>query len=349
MNNRNENENEFNIKQRPMKISGSMEIPAGRYNSDITVSGSASSDGDIECAFFKCSGSVHLHGNLVAREGVKATGSFEIDGTLQTDESAKFSSSTQIKGNVIVGESLSSSSAFECEGRLSVDDHAKFSSSAEIGKEVIVGSLLVSSAFETGGLLNSDGDAKFSSSSQINGDTIVGGQLKVSGHFEGNGQLQVDEDAKFSSNASIRGNVIVGGYLHCTGNFESEGKVLAENGAKFTGSAQIKDSLLAGNDVDITGRIVIGENIEANNIYIGVNRTGMKLHRETHASKIHGSLLAKHEIDIEDVHIDRDVRAERIYLGPNTKVFGTVYYSDEFRADPKAEYVRAQQISEDEV
>ncbi|MHA1674664.1 MAG: hypothetical protein ACTSYI_13680, partial [Promethearchaeota archaeon] len=153
-----DNNEEFNIKQGPLKISGAMDIPAGRYNRDITVSGSADSDGDIECAFFKSSGAVHIRGNLVAQEGVKSSGIFEVDGTLQSEEGAKFSSVAEIGGNVIVSDNLHASSVFECHGRLSVGQEAHFSSSAEIHKEVIVGSLHVNSTFSTGGLLNADHD-----------------------------------------------------------------------------------------------------------------------------------------------------------------------------------------------
>ncbi|MHA1674431.1 MAG: hypothetical protein ACTSYI_12495, partial [Promethearchaeota archaeon] len=226
---------------------------------------------------------------------------------------------------------------------------AHFSSSAEIHKEVIVGSLHVNSTFSTGGLLNADHDAKFSSSSEINGNTVVGGTLRVSGAFECKGSVQVDEDARFSSAASVEGNVIVGGYLRCSGAFEAGKKVVADNGIKLSGAASIAESVLSDNDVDVTGRIEVGENIEAKNVYIGVNTGGLKAHREGKASKIHGSILAKNEIDIEDAYIDRDLRANRVFLGPNTKVFGTVYYATEFRAHAKAQYSKAQQILPEDV
>ncbi|MHA1775309.1 MAG: hypothetical protein DRO88_05090 [Promethearchaeia archaeon] len=343
------NENENRIKGSPMKISGAMKIPSGRYNRDIKVSGSCRSDGDIECHFFKSSGSVHINGNLVALEGISSSGSFQVDGTVQSEEDAKFSSSVKVGGNVIVGESLKVSSSFQCAGRLSVEKEAHFSSSAQIGEDVIIGSLHVSSSFSTGGLLNSDGDAKFSSSSHIEGETVVGGTLKVSGSFSCKSSIQVDEDAKFSSSTDIKENVLISGFLKASSSFKAGGKVVADGGVKFSSSTSIGQSLYSNKIVDVTGRIEVAENIEAETVYIGVNNKGMKLHREGNVSKIHGSIIAVHEVDVEDTYIDGDVRAERVCLGPNTKVFGTIYYVSDFRADDKATFANAQQLNPEEL
>ncbi|MCF2141266.1 MAG: hypothetical protein K9W44_14505 [Candidatus Lokiarchaeota archaeon] len=340
---------ELNQKEPPMKISGGVNIPPGRYNRDIKVSGSCRSDGDIECHFFKASGSVHIGGNLIALEGISSSGSFKVDGTVQSEEDAKFSSSVKVGGNVIVGENLKSSSSFQCKGRLSVEEEAHFSSSAKIGEEVIVGELHVSSTFLTGGLLTSDGDAKFSSSAHIEGDCVIGGGLKASSSFNCRGSVQVDEDAKFSSSATINENVLVSGYLHASSNFSAGGKVVADAGAKFSSNASIGKTLLSNNAVEITGKIEVMENIEASKVFIGANVIGFKFHRSNKVSKIHGSIIAVHEIDIEDTYVDGDLRAERVYLGPNTKIFGTVYYVSEFRADPKAHYANAQQIGMEEL
>jgi cytoskeletal protein CcmA (bactofilin family) len=132
-----------------MKVSGSGQISGGKYN-EVRISGSAKIEGDIECSYYKCSGSSTAKGNVKAKI-VGISGNTKIEGNLDTEE-ITVSGSSHILGNFIA-KKVKISGSSEIGGNLHTDD-IKISGSTSIDGDCEAENFHAKGNFNIGGLLN---------------------------------------------------------------------------------------------------------------------------------------------------------------------------------------------------
>ena len=132
-----------------IKVSGSSKICGGKYN-EVKISGSTKIDGDIECNYYKCSGSSTAKGNVKAKI-VGISGSTKIEGNLDTEE-ITISGSSHILGNVIAKE-IKISGSSEIGGNLHTED-IQISGSTSINGDCEAENFHAKGSFTIGGLLN---------------------------------------------------------------------------------------------------------------------------------------------------------------------------------------------------
>lgn len=132
-----------------IKISGSGKIGGGKYN-EVKISGSAKVDGDVECSYYKCSGSSTANGNVKAKI-VGISGSTKIVGNLETDE-LNVSGSSHILGNVNA-KKVKISGSSDIGGSLHTED-IQLSGSVSIDGDCEAEDFHARGGFNIGGLLN---------------------------------------------------------------------------------------------------------------------------------------------------------------------------------------------------
>lgn len=132
-----------------IKVSGSGKIGGGKYN-EVKISGSAKIQGDIDCSYYKCSGSSTANGNVKAKI-VGISGSTKIEGNLETEQ-ITVSGSSHILGNVIA-KKVKISGSSEIGGNLHAED-IQISGSTSINGDCEAENFYAKGSFNIGGLLN---------------------------------------------------------------------------------------------------------------------------------------------------------------------------------------------------
>ncbi|MHA1199204.1 MAG: hypothetical protein ACTSQF_07630 [Candidatus Heimdallarchaeaceae archaeon] len=168
-------------------------------------------------------------------------------------------------------------------------------------------------------------------------DIIAHGEVKCSGSFKCEGNLHGDGNATFSGSAKIAGEVVVKGHLTISGAYRSGKNTQAVTGASLTGSTTVEGNLLSENSIKIGGKARIGKNILCENILIEGRRTVFEswfFRRQKKLVHVYGSIIVQKDVDIQDVHVHKNIKGRTVKLGPNTQVEGKVYYvEDLFMSD----------------
>lgn len=185
------------------------------------------------------------------------------------------------------------------------------------------------------------------------GNVLAHGEVKCSGSFRCDKDLNADENASFSGSAKIYGETVVQGHLTVTGSYRSDKNTQAIKGATLTGSTTIRANLLSENSIKIGGKARIEKNIICENVLIEGRRTVFESFFFRKAKKlvtVHGSIIAHNEVDIQDVRVNKNIKARTVKLGPNTLVEGTVYYvEDLFMADSVRLMKDPKKVSQDDI
>ena len=188
---------------------------------------------------------------------------------------------------------------------------------------------------------------------KIYGNVHAHGEVKSSGSFKCDRDLHADENVSFSGSAKVYGEAIIKGHLTVTGSYKSEKNTQAIKGATLTGSSTIGNNLLSENSIKIGGKARIEKNILCENVLIEGRRTVFESFFFRRAKKlvvIQGSIIAKNEVDIQDVRVYKNIKARTVKLGPNTAVEGTVYYvEDLFMADSVRLEKEPRKISQEDI
>ncbi len=219
----------------------------------------------------------------------------------------------------------SSGSLKDFEEHLSVSGSAKISG-GKLNKSIrIAGSGKINGDLECNGLTSS-GSLKGSGSITAHGDISSSGTFNIAGFLYGDG------DADFSGSTQI-GNIIkIKGSIVASGKFKGGHFVTGDQGIKFSGSSIINGNLSSEKTIRIDGSTYIEGNVVAEDILIGVDE---HLRKKQHY-KIHGSILAKNNVNISRTHVEGDVKGKIVIIGRNTEILGTVYYIDKIEIDKKA-------------
>ena len=185
------------------------------------------------------------------------------------------------------------------------------------------------------------------------GNIIAHGEVKCSGSFRCDGNLKGDENATFNGSAKIAGDVVLNGNLTVSGSFKSSKNTQTVKGAVFAGSTTIGGNLLSENSIKIGGKARIEKNILCENILIEGRRTVFEswfFRKQKKLVNVMGNIIAQNEVDVQDVHVYKNIKGRIVKLGPNTQIDGTVYYvEDLFLSDSVKLVKEPKKISQDEL
>jgi len=211
------------------------------------------------------------------------------------------------------------------------EEHVSASGSTKISGGKVNKSLRISGS----GIINGDLECNGLTSSGVikgSGNITVHGDISSSGSFNIAGFLTGEEDADFSGSAEI-GNVInIQGSLIASGSFKAGHFVRGEQGIKLSGSSEINGNLSSEKNITIDGSTYIEGNVVAEDVLFGVSREKIKKQHY----KIHGSILAKNNVDIIKTHVEGDIKGKVVTIGQGSEILGTVYYVDNIEIDKKA-------------
>lgn len=172
---------------------------------------------------------------------------------------------------------------------------------------------------------------KSAGSLKVYGNLIAHGDIKCSGSFYCEGNMHVDNSASFGGSAKIEGEIVVGGVLSSSGSFRCEKNIQTTNGINISGSSKVEGDIFSENGIDINGKAKIEGNIIGKDVRIGTGTSAVEvlLFRKRERTIVEGSILAHNEVDIQDIHVEGDVKGRIVRLGPNTKIEGSVFYIED--------------------
>ncbi|MFY4775407.1 hypothetical protein [Metabacillus sp. RGM 3146] len=155
-----------------LKISGNMQVAGGSFK-DVLISGVGILTTDVECDFFKISGSAETKGNVLSKRG-KVSGKTDIEGNLISEEFEVFGKMNVNGSGQIKEMKVEGTSAFK--GSLSTEK-LNVKGSIEVGKDCNAEEFKSRGNFQIGGLLNAENiDMQLhwrSKAKEIGGETIV--------------------------------------------------------------------------------------------------------------------------------------------------------------------------------
>jgi cytoskeletal protein CcmA (bactofilin family) len=226
------------------------------------------------------------------------------------------------------------------------------SGSATIGGGKIMRDIRVSGAAKISNPVECNA-LRCSGSLKALGNIIAHGEIKCSGSFRCEGNLHGDQNATISGSAKISGEVVIQGNLSVSGSYTSYKNTQAIRGASLTGSTTIGANLLCENSIRIGGKARIEKNILCESILIEGRKTVFEswfFRKQKKLVRVHGSIIAQKDVDVQDVHVGKNIKGRTVKLGPNTYVEGTVYYvEDLFMSDSVRLNREPQKITQEEL
>ena len=177
---------------------------------------------------------------------------------------------------------------------------------------------------------------EFKSSGTLRGEgsISVNGDFQCTGSFKLGGSLSVEGKAKSSGTTTIDGEMLIKGSYTKSGTLKVLEQVKAIEGAKMSGFTKIQGNLLSDEDVDLRGNAVVGGNIKAENVFIGMVIDDFRPFK--HPYKVHGNIVAENEIAIKKTFVGGDIEGRDVKIGKGTEVLGTVYYLNTIEVNPRA-------------
>ena len=211
------------------------------------------------------------------------------------------------------------------------DEHISTMGSANISGGKTNKSIRISGSGTINGDLVCNG-LTTSGSLKGSGNLTVHGDISSSGSFNIAGYLTGDESADFSGSTQIGNLIKIQGSLIVSGSFKAGHFVRGEQEVKFSGSSEINGNLSSEKSISIDGSTYIEGNVVAEEVLFGVSREKIKKQHY----KIHGSILAKNNVDVIRTHVEGDIKGKAVTIGPGSEILGTVYYVDNVEIDKKA-------------
>lgn len=137
-----------------MNISGSGHIPAGDYQNEIRVSGSAKIDGTVRCEGLHCSGSLSGDGALYCRQDIRASGAIKISREVEAANIAVSGALKSGGGCTAAGE-IRASGAIACEGDMKCSV-LRAGGAVRVGGGIEAEEAYITGYIDCGGLLNAE-------------------------------------------------------------------------------------------------------------------------------------------------------------------------------------------------
>ncbi|MHA2035206.1 MAG: hypothetical protein ACW972_09180 [Promethearchaeota archaeon] len=225
------------------------------------------------------------------------------------------------------------------------EEHVSASGSANISGGKLEKSIRVSGSGKINGDLEcngltSSGSLKGSGNLNVHGDISSAGTFNIAGFVYG------DEGADFSGSTRIGNLINIQGTLIVSGSFKAGHFVRGEQGVKLSGSSTINGNLSSEKKIDIDGTTHIEGNVVGEDVFFGPSEN---IKRKQHY-RIHGSILAKNNVNIMKTHVESDIKARDVTIGKGSEVLGTVFYINNIDIDKKVKMANEPiQINEEDL
>ncbi len=171
---------------------------------------------------------------------------------------------------------------------------------------------------------------KVSGALKATGSVVAHGYVKCSGSFKSNGKLEAKENISCSGSASVDGTVDTEGELDTSGSFSASDNVFAQKAISASGSFEVKGTVSSQGKIFLGGKTRVDGNVLGQDVELSGKRSAFeKMFRKRELSEVSGSIFAHNVIEVEDVHVENNVKGKLVKLGPNVTVAGTVYYVDD--------------------
>ena len=175
-------------------------------------------------------------------------------------------------------------------------------------------------------------DLKCSGAVKSQGSVIAHGEIKCAGSFKSESFVHGDKNASFSGTTKIGDELVIQGQLTASGSYKTEGNTQAKQGVSISGYSHINGSILSQNTVKIGGKSNIEKDIICENLIVEGRRTVFEswfFRKQKKLVRVYGNIVAQNEIDVQDIEVENDVKGRVIKLGPNTMIYGTVFYVED--------------------
>ncbi len=161
------------------------------------------------------------------------------------------------------------------------------------------------------------------------GSVMSHGDVNVSGAFKAGGNISVHGKVNISGSAKVDGNVESTDFINISGFFRATGSVNASGGIKVGGRGKIKENLFSDSYVEIKGMVKVVGNVEANSVKFTTSNEVLYLFRKLWRSHIFGDIIGMDEVNIDNIHVEGNVRGRVVKIGNNSKIDGKVEYIDD--------------------
>ncbi|TFG18854.1 MAG: zinc-ribbon domain-containing protein [Promethearchaeota archaeon] len=222
-------------------------------------------------------------------------------------------------------------SSFQVSGSQRVtSDAVKISGSASIPGGVVpkiikvAGSCRIADDIECNGL-------RVAGSLHSNGAIVSHGDVSVSGSFHGDGILTAEGDVDVSGSCKIGGDINVTGVVTVSGSMQSDGNIYGKGGIRVYGSGKSDGDMFSENDIEVKGSVKVDGDVRANKVKFAAPVVFKRLLRKRARSQVDGDIIGQESVEIENIHVDGNVRGRVVIIGRNSKIEGTIEYVDDLQ------------------
>ena len=209
-------------------------------------------------------------------------------------------------------------------------DAVKISGSASIPGGVVpkaikvAGSCRISDDIECNGL-------RCAGSLHSDGAILSHGNVSVSGSFHGDGTLTAEGDVDVSGSCKIGGDINVTGVVTVSGSMKSEGNIFGKGGIRVYGSGKSDGDMFSENEIEVKGSVRVDGDVRGNKVKFKAPVVFKRLLRRRARSQVDGDISGQELVDIENIHVDGNVRGRVVKIGRNSKIEGIVEYVDDLQ------------------
>jgi cytoskeletal protein CcmA (bactofilin family) len=215
-------------------------------------------------------------------------------------------------------------------------DSVKIAGSAQLPGGVvpkaikIAGSARIDDDIECNGL-------KCAGSLHSAGSILSHGDVHVSGSFHCDGPVTAEGDVDVSGSAQAGGDFNVTGVVTISGSLKADGNIYGKGGIRVYGSGRSDGDMFSENDIEVKGSVKVDGDVRANKVTFNAPVVFKRLLRKRARSQVDGEIIGQELVDIENIHVDGNVRGRVVKIGRNSKIEGTVEYVDDLQVAEDAE------------
>ncbi len=215
-------------------------------------------------------------------------------------------------------------------------DAVKISGSAHLPGGVVpkaikvAGSCRIADDIECNGL-------RCAGSLHASGAILSHGDVSVSGSFHGDGPVTAEGDVDVSGSAKTGGDFDVTGVITISGSMKSDGNIYGRGGIRVYGSGKADGDLYSEKEIEVKGSIKVDGDVKANKVKFKAPVVFKRLLRRRARSQVDGEIVGQELVDIENIHVDGNVRGRVVKIGRNSKIEGTIEYVDDLQVAEDAD------------
>lgn len=161
------------------------------------------------------------------------------------------------------------------------------------------------------------------------GSIVSHGNIHVSGSFHGESNVISDGDFHVSGSAKIEGDIDAQGVVSVSGSMKSGGNINGKGGIRVSGSGKVDGSMFSENEIHLKGKVKVEGNLNANSVKFKAPNPFRRFAGKRSRSQVDGYIHGSELVDIDNIHVDGDVRGRVVKIGHNSKIVGVIEFVDD--------------------